>query len=130
MEKILTGDAEDLEYLTNFWIPAVGTHLRRLGYATANRISWMDDVYCGQIKLDGDDNVHYIQDFEWAPTVEDLDRTLENLGIEVGADFLLYKKSFNSKPTSLAGYACAVRGFRLISIANNDDLVRKVIKDR
>lgn len=124
MEKILTGGKEDLAYLTNYWQHAVGSCLCKEG--AFHTIVQIDKKYQEQIHLRSDDErIHFIQDFDWAPTADDLDRVLRNLGIGVHNDCLQYRKSFAPKPQTLNDYATAVRGFRLISLAHNDDLLKK-----
>lgn len=131
MAQILNGDKEDHDYLLNYWNHAIGSLLKKDG-SKPRTIAWIDEKYPDQIglisNLEGDDKVYFVQDFEWVPTAEDLDRILEILGIQILPDGLQYRKTFQPKPETLSDYCNAVRGFRLVSLSHGDDLLKKVIK--
>lgn len=90
---------EAIDYLTNFWEHKEGSQL--LVDGSARKIEKVEPDYPEQITFEGLDRIHYVQDYQWSPVIEEIYDILKGRGVKVLDDSLMFQKVFKAKPTSI-----------------------------
>lgn len=79
---------ESIDYIQNFWLPAPGDQIianyNPAFYSDENsmiqKIENIDTDYPEQIMIENQDDIRFVQDYMWRPSLEQLDQLIINLG--------------------------------------------------
>jgi hypothetical protein len=122
MEMAAETEEEARQYIENFWIPAVGSHVRfrKSKSELLYQIQGMDENYPEQITLRGWGHIAFLQDLEWVPDETEIALLLQRIGIKIiDNDVVQLGKAFGPMPKKYTEVSETLRTFRQVQLLNH-----------
>lgn len=122
------------QYLTNFWVPAVGNIVFSAEEAPGEeyKILEIDKKYQEQALVKNVDNkpeILFLQDWHWAPQTDDLDDILQRFGVQILNDCVARNRVMLAKPKTPEEYVKVIRAIRKHGYESGDDLLKRYFNE-
>lgn len=100
-------------YLQNFWKPTIGHQIIYKDKVVT--IEYIDSKYPEQIKVKGVEEIVFLQDYSWKPSIGNMTQVLTDFGCVVYDGIIrVGKRSWKGVPTDIKDFAQLIREIRLI----------------
>lgn len=109
-----------INYLTNFWEPRVGSQM--LVDGQLGLITYIEPDYPDQVQISNSESIHYLQDIQWHPDIEEIYEVFRNLDIKVYDDCIEYNRILKPKPESIIEAAQFLADIRSAGLLNQKPL--------
>jgi hypothetical protein len=105
---------EARQYLENFWVPVVGSNVRRRKTLPVLSVEHIEPAYPEQVLLQG--KIAYAQDLEWVPSPEELQDLFKRAGIKEVSGGLQLGHTFQPQPQDYIEAAGVLRTYRQLRL--------------